>query len=198
MEKIVALTFDDGPNRGVTPEILAILKKYQVQGTFFVCGANIVRHRDILEQTAKAGHVVGNHTYSHSFRNRLLGTGFAELAQTQALIEEACGPQPKLFRPPWGKAPFWYLTKAKRAGFLVAPYTCIGGDWQTGITTKQIVANITKSLRQQSIILLHDGHNTDEVVNRSATVAALPTIIEHLQNLGYQFVTMPAYWEQVP
>ncbi len=186
--KKVALTFDDGPNLPYTNEILDILKKEKVRATFFVCGANVKRHSEIVKRAAKEGHLVGNHSFNHRRLPTLLGTIYEEIVETQKLIEDLTGQKQKLFRPPWGYMPFWLEGKLAKEGFAIDPYDDSGHDWEQKITAAQIAKNVIDNARDGQIILLHDGRNTIQNADRAKTVQALPQIIAELKKQNYEFV----------
>ena len=102
-ERIVALTFDDGPHPRFTDEILDILEKYSVKATFFVIGRNAESYRGKLKRIAESGHEIGNHTYSHVTAGKTNAENFAlELKKTHEIIKKITGTEPVLFRPPTG------------------------------------------------------------------------------------------------
>jgi cellulose synthase/poly-beta-1,6-N-acetylglucosamine synthase-like glycosyltransferase/peptidoglycan/xylan/chitin deacetylase (PgdA/CDA1 family)/spore germination protein YaaH len=194
--KMVALTFDDGPDPKWTPSILSILEAYHVPATFFVIGENGVANRSILEREVADGDEIGNHTYTHPNMAQETNTGInLELNATRRLIEAYTGHSIRLFRAPYfGDAE---PTTADELGpALIAQqhgYTVVGlhvdpGDWtKPGVPTivnqtLEQVAHPTPD-RSTNIILLHDGGG-----DRSQTIAALPAIISGLQRAGYQIV----------
>ncbi len=185
----IALTFDDGPNPPYTEKILDILKKANIKATFFVCGANAKRHPETVKRTAKEGHLISNHTYYHRALPTKLGINYSEINKTQKLIENLTSQKQKLYRPPWGHTPIWIRWYLKRQGFKIISYNAIGKDWQAKITPTKIATNVTSNVKNGSIILLHDGHNIDEGIDRSKTVAALQIIITGLKQKGFQFVS---------
>ncbi|MCH7628781.1 MAG: glycosyltransferase [Proteobacteria bacterium] len=194
--KLVALTFDDGPDPTWTPQILSILERYHVPGTFFVVGENGVGNRGLLERMNADGDEIGNHSYTHPNMADEAATGIKiELNATQRLIEAYTGRSTRLFRAPYfGDAE---PTTADEIGpALVAQeqgYTVVGlhadtGDWKRkgaqDIADKAVSAieNATPD-RTANVVLLHDGGG-----NRAETVKALPQIIERLEADGYRLV----------
>ena len=195
-DKLVALTFDDGPDPKWTPKILSILEQYHVPGTFFVIGENGVENREILQRIARDGYEIGNHSYTHPNMANDSETGInLEINATQRLVEAYTGRSIRLFRAPYfGDAE---PTTADELGpALVAQqhgYTVVGlhvdpGDWKMpGVptivekTVQQVMASNPE--RSGNIVLLHDGGG-----DREQTVAALPAIITTLQRAGYTFV----------
>lgn len=186
--KKIALTFDDGPNPPYTNQVLDILKKENVKAAFFVCGANVKRHPEVVKRIAKEGHLVGNHTYNHQKIKNFLGLVYKEIRQTQKLIDQLAPQKEKLFRGPWGLAQFWLKRKLQKDGYIIVGFNGAGHDWETNITSQQIAQNIIKKINSGESILLHDGHNTDEDVSRAETVKALPAIIKDLKIQSYRFV----------
>jgi peptidoglycan/xylan/chitin deacetylase (PgdA/CDA1 family) len=188
-ERKIAITFDDGPHPIYTPQILKILHQKKIVATFFLCGKNIQRYPYLVKKIYNHGHCVGNHTYNHSFLKSLLGISMNEIETTQALIENLINQKRKLFRPPWGILPFWLKTKLQKKGFKIVMFSVYGRDWKKNITASEITQKIVESVSDGTIILLHDGHEAHETVDRSQTVKALPHIIDLLHNQGYTFVS---------
>ncbi|MBO9602459.1 MAG: glycosyltransferase [Novosphingobium sp.] len=194
--KLLALTFDDGPDPDYTPKILSVLERAHVPATFFIIGENGLDHPEILRRIERDGSEIGNHSYTHPNMAEEGGLGtLIELNATQRLIEAYTGRSTRLFRAPYfGDAEPTTLDELKPA--LLAQqrgYTIVGlhvdpGDWRTpGVQqiidrTMEQVAAATPD-RSTNIILLHDGGG-----NRDQTVAALPIIIEQLKAKGYRFV----------
>ncbi len=185
-EKLIALTFDDGPDES-TEEILDVLNKYNVRATFFVVGKNCLERVDTLKRIALEGHEVGNHTYTHpKFRAKSREQISQELEKTSEVIFKIINSVPQYFRPPGGTINLRILEAAKAAHLRVVLWTPEedSKDWQNpGVTT--IVRNVIKRAKGGSIILMHDGGGA-----RKQTKDALPRIIEQLEADGYQFVTL--------
>ena len=194
--KLVALTFDDGPDPKWTPQILSILEQYKVPATFFVIGENGVQNRTILEREVADGMEIGNHSYTHPNMaiDSALGINL-ELNATRRLVEAYTGRSIRLFR-----APYFGDAEPTTADELVPAqiaqdhgYTVVGlhvdpGDWTTpgaqvivDKTLQQVAAG--NDQRTSNIVLLHDGGG-----NREQTIAALPGIIVGLRQMGYTLV----------
>lgn len=177
----IALTFDDGPNEN-TLSVLDILKKKNVKATFFCIGINIEKHPEILKRIIEEGHIVGNHSYSHSNffdfyrKNRLIG----EIRKTDALIESISGKKVQLFRPPYGVT----NPSIKRA-IEVTKHKVIGWNIRSldGIlkNEKIIFARIKNRIAPGGIVLLHDT---------SHTVAILERLMLHLEENKYKVVSI--------
>lgn len=165
-KKIIALTFDDGPNEN-TWSILDILKKNNVKATFFCIGKNIEKYPEILKRIVEEGHIVGNHSYSHSNffdfyrKNRLI----EEIRKTDALIENISGNKPQLFRPPYG-----VTNPSIRRALEVTKHKVIGWNIRSldGIlkNEKIIFARIKNRIAPGGIVLLHDTAHTVTILER--------------------------------
>lgn len=188
---LVALTFDDGPDPTWTPQILDILARENVPGTFFDIGRKAEDSPDLVLQEVNSGNVVGSHTYSHKdltqmpqWRARL------EIAAAGWVIHGITGRQPTLFRSPYGAAELAdsqsaaHKDLAATLGLQPVGWNVDPLDWsQPGVD--QIVSNTVNAPGNDLTVLLHDGGG-----DRSQTVAALPKIIEGLKARGYQFTTV--------
>ena len=194
-DKRIALTFDDGPDPTYTPAILDILKKAQVPATFFLVGANAELNPDLVRRTVDEGHEIGSHSFTHPNLSVVSPQQFdLELSSTQRLLESLTGRSTLLFRPPFAEdvepATPEQAAPVARAGEL-GYYTVGMGidplDWQPGKTAQHIVDSTLGQLHNQEgqIILLHDAGGV-----RSATVQALPMLLERLRGEGYRFVTV--------
>lgn len=190
--KKIALTFDDGPNPPYTEQMLAILKEKQVPATFFVCGANVERHPDLVKAIHAHGHLIGNHTFFHHPLTTRLGLTFHEIMRTQSLIDRLVTQSLRLFRPPWGIAPFWLKRQLRTVGFTIVLYDIVGYDWEKQAAATAIKDNVVRRAKSEGIILLHDGKKTQKDADRSQTILALPQIIDVLRSQGFQFVPIPS------
>ena len=181
-QKKIAITFDDGPNE-MTLSVLDVLRKYNAKATFFCIGKNIETHPDILKKMIKEGHVVGNHSYSHSSffdfykKNKII----AEIEQTDALIESVSGLKTKLFRPPYG-----VTNPSIRRALKVTKHQSIGWNIRSldGIikNEKFLLDRIIKRIKPGGIVLLHD--------TSSQTVSVLEELLSFLQKNNYTVVPL--------
>lgn len=200
-ERIVALTFDDGPTEA-TPQALAILDHYGVKATFFQLGRHIRANPHIAREVVARGHAVGNHTFSHPHLSKLSPLQVRqELQQCQQALHEATGLRPVIMRPPYGsQRPNTVLT-ARLLGHVTVHWSVAGDDWQ-GDSADVIAARVLDQCQPGSIIVLHDGWLPNEdmpwsteqqnaFADRTPTLEALKLIIEALQGQGYRFVTIP-------
>jgi peptidoglycan-N-acetylglucosamine deacetylase len=186
---VVALTFDDGPDPRFTPEVLAILRRYHVPGTFFVIADQGQNHPDLVRRAGRDGNVVANHTYSHLDLTKLpKARAEAEILAGAAVVEGITGRKPALFRAPYGDGDAGAGTEGADAmatdlGMHPVRWNDDSADWRRpGVDA--IVDRVLAGAGTSTVVLLHDGGG-----DRSQTVAALPRIIEGLRARGYAFTT---------
>lgn len=186
-EKVVALTFDDGPTTSGTHEILRVLHEMNVKATFFVVGAELERNMEAGRMIVAAGHELGNHSYSHT-RMILVTPSFVrqEIEKTDRLIREVGYSQEINFRPPYGKKLLtlpYYLSKTGRKTIMwdVEP----DSHPQIANDPRRIVEAVRSRVRPGSIILLHVMYPS-----RKQSLKAVQGIIESLEQEGYRFATV--------
>jgi peptidoglycan/xylan/chitin deacetylase (PgdA/CDA1 family) len=183
----VALTFDDGPSP-YTGQVLDILRDNHIHATFFLCGENAERYPELVRRIRDEGHVIGNHSWSHPWMYLISRARIAdEIDRTQDALERISGRRPTLFRPPYGVKWFSMWSVLRERGLTMVMWSDRGYDADLGAAG--IVKSTLKRLSPGAIILLHDGDETRDpaVVNRSATVEALPAIIDAARKAGYAF-----------
>lgn len=189
-EKVVALTFDDGPNEPYTSQILDILHQYDVKATFFVVGRNVEYYPETTRRIIAEGHVVGNHSWNHSAVQPIVDRRDLDLARSQRAIKQVAGVEPHLFRPPFGRKTPWEMKQLRKQDMVVVTWSVSANDPRQP-PPSVIAGRVVKRTKSGAIILLHDGNETIHGGNRTNTVAALPLIIEILTREGYTFVTVP-------
>ncbi len=177
-DKVVALTFDDGPSQ-YTDKILKLLKKYDACATFFVVGNKVNFYDDTLREMLKQGSEIGNHSYSHKLLTRLSEKEFKEdLNKTQEIIKKLTGFTPKVFRPTYGG----YTNKIKKYTDLsFVLWDVDSRDWSVKKKDK-ILKNVLPNVKSGSIVLMHDNHEY--------SLKALEPMIKELKAKGYKFVTV--------
>ena len=189
-EKIVALTFDDGPDEVFTPQILDILKKYNIKATFYVIGEKVQYNKKIIKREYEEGHEIGNHTYTHiNVSKNSYNKIKKEIKDTQSAVKSVTGTYPKTFRPPYRAINETLFDIIKSNHMKVVLWS----DLDTKDWSNPGVYNIVKIIEEKAengtIILLHDYNKIRN--NKSQTIQALEKIIPKMQSLGYEFVTIP-------
>ena len=183
--KWIALTFDDGPHPGTTPQLLSILKKYNAKATFFLVGMMAEAHPDLVLEESKAGHLIANHTYHHvnllKIPEKYIGV---ELETCSMILEDITGKKPRFFRPPGGNYSPAVRKIAGRLGYTTVLWTNNPGDY-SGSGNRVVEAKLKRRLSRGGIILLHDGVQ--------GTLELLPKILSALKREGYSFVTVDEY-----
>ncbi|MGE5653288.1 MAG: polysaccharide deacetylase family protein, partial [Bacillota bacterium] len=185
-EKVIALTFDDGPSPTFTPQILAILKEQCVSATFFIVGMRVDSFPDVAREIVSSGNEIGNHTYSHPLKQMGAAQFERELTRAHETIREVTGVETKIYRPPGA-----YYNKTTLAILKKHDYTMVLWSWwqnakdyaNPGVDV--IVGRILDDPQNGDIIVLHDCGG-----NRSQTVEALPKIIKGLKEKGFKLVTV--------
>ncbi|WP_051569301.1 polysaccharide deacetylase family protein [Alkaliphilus transvaalensis] len=187
-EKLIALTFDDGPHPRFTPEILDILYEYNAKATFFVLGKHVKLYPEVLQRLIDEGHEVGNHTFTHiDVTKSSYGKISKELDDTDNIIYSVIGVKPNIFRPPFGFLNNNTLHIVKERGHRIVLWTANQDprDWNSP-TADSIANHIIRNVGNGNIILLHDYVPE----KNSQTVEALKIIIPELIKEGYRFVTI--------
>lgn len=187
-EKVVALTYDDGPHPLYTPEILAILDHYHVKATFFMIGQLMEKYPEIVRDVLAKGHSIGNHTYTHpsNIEADTSAQVIRELEKCELVVERFSGKRAYLFRPPRGLVDSTVFNIAREEGYRTILWT-VCADHHDAPTPQQMARRVIKLIRPGGIILIHDGTFS----SRWKDVQATPLIIEALKKRGYRFVTVP-------
>jgi peptidoglycan/xylan/chitin deacetylase (PgdA/CDA1 family) len=187
--KQVALTFDDVPDIRFTPQLLDVLKRYEIKATFFIVGYRAQNHPDLVRRMVREGHALGNHSYNHALMTKTTLPKFEkQIMRTQSIIRSLTGQAPKYYRPPYGEINEEQLRWAERHGFTVVNWDVDSLDWK-GLSASEVAGNIIPAVKPGSIVLQHGGGGKGQ--DLSGTIEALPKIIEQLRSQGYSFVTIP-------
>jgi len=175
----VALTFDDGPDPVITGKIVDTLAEYRVKATFFFVGCRAVTYADVAKKVARAGHDIGNHSYSHKDLKELdVEEARQEIRKAQNAIKSATGVTPKWFRPPYGSYNADTRTIAEEEGVSVVLWNLSPDDWKSP-GEAVIRQRVTSGVKDGSIVLLHV---------KEQTLKSLPRLIEELTEIGYELV----------
>lgn len=185
--KYIALSFDDGPNTTITPQVLDVLEQNGVKASFFVIGQNITPESAVvMQRAAKMGCTIENHSYTHQYMSRFDEKKIVEeIAKTDALIEHYVGRTPQYFRPP-------YINHNKLMHDTIDKvFICGAGcnDWVADVTAEQRLETMLTTIKDGDIFLLHDFEGN---VN---TVEALKKLIPEMKKRGFTFVTVPEIFE---
>lgn len=173
----LALTFDDGPHPEATPYVLELLKKYNIQATFFFVGKNVQRHPVIARQVIQEGHTVGNHTMHHTNGWKTnLEDYIEDIKMAETLTSSS------LFRPPYGKITKKQARTLQDMNYKIIMWTLLTYDFDTALNTSEMITKIKKKTADKSIVTFHDSAKALPQLKQM-----LPELIAFWQNAGYQF-----------
>jgi len=182
-KKEIAITFDDGPHAVYTPQVLELLKSFAAPATFFVIGKKIKGNELILKNIYEQGHIIGNHSFSHSFFIDFKNTkGFMEeINQTSQEIKNITGQMPLLFRPPYGVTTPHIASAVKKLNLSVVGWNVRSLD-TTNDSEEQIAERVAKQVKAGGIILFHD--------TSTKTVAVLKQTLNFAKENGFKIVSL--------
>ena len=189
--RLLALTYDDGPNERHTPQLLDLLAEHAARATFFLIGRYVTQRPDLVRRIRQEGHAIGNHTYNHPLltfasKARLL----RELDDTDKAIADAAGPHDGLFRPPFGGRRPGTFSAVRERGMTPVMWTVTCFDWNAR-SADPIERRAVSGIRGGDIILLHDGSHVKMGANRAFTLEATARLLRRYQAEGYRFVSIP-------
>ena len=178
-EKVLYLTFDDGPDPDQTPFVLEQLEKFNAKATFFCLGKNVIAHPAVFATVINRGHVVGNHSFSH-----LDGWKTSNKKYFSDIAEAARYITTPLFRPPFGHITWRQVNELKSEGYKLKTvlWDVLSADFDENTSGEKCLLNVTEHARPGSIILFHDSG----IASRNMRYA-LPRVLEHYSNEGYRF-----------
>ena len=174
-EKVIYLTFDDGPNSRVTPLVLDILDRFEVKATFFCVGENVSRFPDVFDEVKRRGHTVGNHTFNH-----LKGFEYATDDYVRNVKKASEFIDSRLFRPPHGQIKPSQI-KALKDDYLIIMWDFITYDYDKRIEPEKIIAEVKKRSRNGSIVVFHDSLKAEKNV-----LQVLPEALRFWKENGYE------------
>jgi peptidoglycan/xylan/chitin deacetylase (PgdA/CDA1 family) len=192
----LALTFDDGPNDPHTLRLLEVLARHGVHATFFLIGRYAQQRPDIAREIVQAGHVLGNHTFTHPlliFKSE--SEIRKELSQCRSALHDAVGEHSNLFRPPFGGRRPAVLRVARELGLVPVMWNVTGYDWNAP-PAETIERKVEEQIRGGDVILLHDGGHKQMGADRSNSVIATDHLIARYKSEGYDFLTIPQMMER--
>jgi len=184
-EKVIYLTFDDGPTPEITEWTLNQLNQYNAKATFFCIGKNVKENPEVFQKIIENGHSIGNHTNNHLNGYKTNVTTYLnniELAEQQFNLLNIKIQNPKLFRPPYGKLRFSQSKKIRNKGFKIIMWDVLSGDFDNSITTEKCLENVIGYTNKGSIIVFHDSVKASENLQ-----FVLPKILEYYSEKGFVF-----------
>ena len=194
----LALTYDDGPNHPHTQHLLEVLARHNVQATFFLIGRFVKQYPQIAREIFQAGHVIGNHTFTHPlliFKSEKEIR--RELTDCRAIIEDAIGAHSNLFRPPYGGRRPAVLRIARELALEPIMWNITAYDWKP-LSAAQIEHNVSSKIRGGDVILLHDGGHDQLGADRSQTLTATDHLLTRYRKEEFEFLTIPKMMDSTP
>ena len=186
-EKVLYLTFDDGPTPEVTEWTLNELQKHNAKATFFCIGKNIEANPSIFKKVIDQGHSVGNHTYNHLKGWKTPTEIYIKnTLQTEQLILEKSGKKPRWFRPPYGQITFKQSRKLRKIGYKIVMWDVLSADFDKNISQQKCLENVLKNTTSGSVIVFHDSVKASENMQ-----FVLPKILEYYSSKNYKFKVLP-------
>lgn len=184
-EKILYLTFDDGPHPRITPFVLDLLQQYQAKASFFCIGQRVQQYPAVYERIIKEGHRVGNHTYTHVNGWKTSVDQYEnDIHQASRLIDS------NLFRPPYGRLRFSQARRVKsamqRMDARIVMWDLLSGDFDTSLTGQNCLTFCKKYWRPGSVIVLHDSEKAWDRLQ-----VLLPSLLQQASYEGYSFKALP-------
>ena len=189
-EKVLFLSFDDGPVPEATPEVLDTLALYNAKATFFCIGENMQRHPEIFSRLVREGHIVGNHTYQHLNGWRTSTNNYLQNVEMWSRISGDAGiiaPSTTLFRPPYGKLKLSQFLALKKKYKLVM-WDVISRDWEQDRTADSCFERIKRKAGPGSIVVFHDS-----IKAKARMLPALEKTLKHFAGAGFRFESLEKY-----
>ena len=186
-EKIVYLTFDDGPTPEITEWTLNLLKQYNAKATFFCIGKNVEKHPEIFNKIVSEGHAIGNHTYNHLKGWKTSTNEYIDnVIETQKIFESHQSSTTNLFRPPYGQIKPKQIKALSALGYKLIMWSVLSVDWDKVISKEKCVDNVISNTTSGSIVVFHDSNKAS--VNMQH---ALPKVLDYFSKKGYVFKRIP-------
>ena len=179
-EKVIYLTFDDGPHPVITPWIIDLMNQYDAKGTFFLIGDAVSRYPDLYQLYKANGHQVGNHTYKHikGWQSRKKNY-LKEIAQCAEVVDSS------LFRPPYGQINLNAIREIKKQ-YRVVMWDVLSCDFDTENSSEICLSNVINYSKKGSIVVFHENEKSMKNI-----MYALPKVLDYFTKLGYLFKAIP-------
>lgn len=188
----IALTFDDGPSKPCTEELIEAMGEMNVRGTFFCVGQNAVINADLLRRMDAEGHVIGNHSLAHRRITSIKPWGGDHIDEGARYIGKILGKLPRLYRPPWGWLTPWEGRRLGQRGYTIVGWDVYTLDWCIPEVDGHAIADkACRETKPGSILLFHDAYPGAQYWQKRETTRAIKRIVPALRAEGYEFVTVP-------
>ncbi len=178
-ERVVYLTFDDGPTEKITFEILSILKDFDAKATFFCIGGNVIKYPESYQALLDAGHKTANHTWNH-----MNGWEFSDYSYYKNILECEKVVSSRLFRPPYGRIKRSQV-KGLKERFDIVMWDVLTADWRSDVSPQQCLNNVMENTTSGSIVVFHDSEKAYKNM-----IYALPKSLERLKKMGFEFAAL--------
>ena len=186
-EKVIYLTFDDGPTPEITDWVLKTLDAFYAKATFFCIGNNIEKHPEIFNTIIKKGHAIGNHTYNHLKGWKTNTEDYlTNINKAQKVIDLSYNTKPLLFRPPYGRIKLKQVKALSKLNYQITMWNILSKDWNRSISKYECLDNVIKNTKEGDIVVFHDSIKASR--NMQFT---LPRMLEHFTKERYEFRRIP-------
>jgi peptidoglycan/xylan/chitin deacetylase (PgdA/CDA1 family) len=181
-EKVIYLTFDDGPHERITPKVLALLSKYDARATFFCIGDRVKKYPEIFSMIKNQGHIVGNHTYHHVNGWKSGVDDYVDdVLKADALIGST------LFRPPYGRLTRSQFQRLRQLGYQTVMWSILSGDYDSRLSARQCARRVKEGIMPGAIILFHDSEKAEKNM-----FFGLESLLEFGTENGFSFKSLTA------
>lgn len=186
-EKVVYLTFDDGPTPEITDWVINTLDTFDAKATFFCIGNNIEKHPEIFKSIINKGHAIGNHTYNHLKGWKTKTKDYLiNIYKTQLIIDSSYNSKPLLFRPPYGRIKLKQLKALSKLNYQIIMWNILSKDWDKTVEKEVCLKNVIQNTKEGDIVVFHDSIKASR--NMQYT---LPRMLDHFTKKGYEFKRIP-------
>ncbi len=180
-ERVLYLTFDDGPIPKITPWVLGELRQFGAKASFFCVGENVQRHPEVFAQILAEGHAVGNHTFNHLNGRKTSLTDYLDNVDKCSQVVDS-----QLFRPPYGR-----LTRAQKVALRprceIVLWDVLSGDFDLKISPEKCLKNVLRNAQAGSIVVFHDSWKAEPRLR-----FALPRVLDFFSGNGFRFEALPS------